>query len=282
MGLLDDKVAVVTGAGRGIGRAQALALAAEGARVLVNDLGAERDGTGASPEPADAVVAEIRAAGGTALASYDSVATPEGASRVVETAVRELGPLAVLVASAGVLRDKSLLKMDDEAFDAVLRVQLGGTWSCMRAAAQRMVEQGSGGRIITTTSIAGLVGNFGQANLAAAQAGVYGLTRVGAIELRKHRITVNAIAPVARTRLTEDLPMFQGIAEESLGPRYVGPLTVFLASELGKDLTGEVLGVAGGRLSRFKVIETAGAFKHDAQWTAQEIRERWSEIAKGS
>ena len=282
MGLVDDRVAVVTGGGRGIGRAQAIALAAEGAKVVVADLGCERDGSAPGTQAADAVVAEIRSAGGTAVACADDVSTAEGAQAIVDAALRHFGALDVLVNSAGIQRDRSLLKMDADHFDPVVRVLLHGTWLCMRAAARRMVEQGTGGRIVNTTSIAGLVGTVGQANVAAAQAGVYGLTRVGAIELRKHRITVNAIAPVARTRLTEDLPMFQGVGEDSLGPAHVAPVTVFLASDLGKDLTGEVVGVAGGRLSRFKVIETAGAFKHDAPWTPQEIRERWAEIAKGS
>lgn len=282
MGLLDGKVAVITGAGRGIGRAQALAFAAEGARVLVNDVGAARDGTGADRGPADAVVTEIRSAGGVGEASYESVSTAEGARAIVAHAVEALGGLDVLVNGAGILRDRPILKMDEESFDAVLGVHLRGTWFCMQAAARVMIDQGRGGRVINTTSIAGLIGNFGQANYGAANAAIYGLTRVGAIELRKHSITVNAIAPVAKTRMTEDLPMFQGVGEDSLGPQHVAPVAVFLASELAKDVTGEVVGVAGGRLSRFKMIETAGAFKHDGAWSAQEIRERWAEIARGS
>lgn len=282
MGLLDDKVAIVTGGGRGIGRAQALAFAAEGARVVVADTGGAEDGSGADPAIADAVVEQIRRAGGTAVASRETAATAAGARAIVELAVAELGGLDVLASVAGVQRDRSLLKMDQEAFDGVLAVLLGGAWHCMQAAARVMVEQGRGGRILHTTGLAGLVGNFGQANLSAAQAGVYGLTRAGAIELRKHGITVNAIAPVARTRLTEDLPMFQGVGEQSLGPEHVAPVAVFLASDLAKDVTGEIVGVAGGRLSRFKMIETAGAFKHEGLWTAQEIRDRWREIARGS
>jgi NAD(P)-dependent dehydrogenase (short-subunit alcohol dehydrogenase family) len=282
MGLLDTKVAVITGAGRGIGRAEALAFAAEGALVVVNDLGAERDGTGSDPAVADVVVDEIRRAGGTAVASYESVATAEGARAIVDTALRELGGLDIFVNGAGLLRDRTLLKMDPETFEAVLAVHVRGTWSCMQAAARAMVDQGRGGRILNTTSLAGLIGNFGQANYSAANAAIYGLTRAGALELRKHAITVNAIAPVARTRMTADLPMFQGVGEGSLGPHHVAPLAVFLASDLSRDLTGEVLGVAGGRLSRFKMIETAGAFKADGAWTAEEIHERWSEITRGS
>ncbi len=282
MGLLDGKVAIVTGGGRGIGRVGALALAAEGASVVVADLGCERDGTGRDEGVADAVVEEIRRAGGTAVSSHETVATAEGARATVERAVRELGGLDVLVTAAGIQRDRSLLKMEEDSFDAVVAVILSGTWHCTQEAARVMVEQGRGGRILHTTGIAGLIGNIGQANVAAASAAVYGLTRASAIELRKHGITVNAIAPVAKTRLTQDLPMFHGIGEESLGPSHVAPVVVFLASDLGRDVTGEVLGVAGARLSRYKMIETPGAFKHDGAWSAQEIRLRWSEIAKGS
>lgn len=282
MPLLEGKVAVVTGGGRGIGRAEALALAAEGARIVVADPGGERDGTGTDPRAADAVVEEILRGGGTAVASHGSVATAEGARAIVQTAVSAHGGLDVLVNAAGILRDRSILKMDAESFEAVLEVHLRGTWHCMQAAARVMIDQGRGGRIVNTTSLAGLIGNLGQIGTAAANAAIYGLTRAAAIELRKHGITVNAIAPVAKTRLTKDLPMFQGVTEESLGPQHVAPLAVFLASDLAKDLTGEVLGVAGGRLSRFKMIETAGAFKHDGPWTAQEIRDRWGEIARGS
>jgi NAD(P)-dependent dehydrogenase (short-subunit alcohol dehydrogenase family) len=164
--------------------------------------------------------------------------------------------------------------------DRVIAVHLKGTWACMKAAANRMVEQGRGGRIVNTTSVAGLIGNFGYSSYGAAKAGIYGLTRVGAIELRKHRITVNAIAPVARTRLTEGLPMFQGVGEESLGPQHVAPVALFLASDLAADVTGEVIGVAGARLSRFRMIETTGAFKPEGLWTAGEIEDRWGEIVE--
>jgi NAD(P)-dependent dehydrogenase (short-subunit alcohol dehydrogenase family) len=280
MGLLDGKVAVITGAGGGIGRAHALLFASEGAKVVVNDLGGSRDGSGAAHSAADTVVQEIRAAGGSAAPNYDSVATLEGARNIVASAVKEFGGLDIIVNNAGILRDKTLLKMDEAMFDVVIQVHLKGTWACMQAAAARMVEQGRGGRIINTSSVAGLIGNFGQSNYAAAKAGIYGLTRVGAIELRKHNITVNAVAPVAKTRLTEDLPMFQGVGEDTLGPQHIAPVALFLASDLSADLNGEVLGVAGGRISRYKMIETTGAFKQEGFWTAQEIKERWSEIAK--
>jgi NAD(P)-dependent dehydrogenase (short-subunit alcohol dehydrogenase family) len=282
MGLLDGKVAVITGAGGGLGRAVARAFAAEGASLLVADPGTGLDGGGESREPADAVVDEVRRAGGTALAAYGSVATPAGAETIAGTAERELGGIDVLVNLAGVLRDQTILKVDPESLACVLDVHVAGTAWMVQAAARRMIAQGRGGSIVNTTGLAGLVGNLGQASTAAALAAVYGLTRVAAIELRKHRITVNAIAPVAKTRMTERLPMFEGVSEESLGPAHLAPVAVFLASELARDVTGEVLGVAGGRISRFRVIETAGAFKHDGSWTPQEIRARWSEVTRGS
>jgi NAD(P)-dependent dehydrogenase (short-subunit alcohol dehydrogenase family) len=208
-GLLQGKVAVVTGAGGGIGREHALALAREGARVVVNDLGSDRHGGGRGGEMADAVVAEIRAAGGEAVPSYDSVATREGADGIVWTATSRFGGLDVLVNNAGILRDRTLLNMSDDDFDRVLEVHLRGTFLCTQAAARVMKVQGRGGRIVNTTSLSGLVGNFGQANYGAAKAGVYALTRVAALELERIGVTVNAVAPVALTRMTRDLAMMK-------------------------------------------------------------------------
>jgi NAD(P)-dependent dehydrogenase (short-subunit alcohol dehydrogenase family) len=279
MKLLESKVAVVTGAGGGIGRSEALLFASEGARVVVNDVGGARDGTGAGASAADGVVAEIRAAGGEAVASYDSVATAEGAARIVGTAVEAFGRLDVLVNNAGILRDKTLLKMTEEMWDAVIGVHLKGTFLCTQAAARQMIAQGEGGRIVNTTSVSGLLGNFGQANYSAAKAGIYGLTRTSAIELQKHGITVNALAPIAKTRLTEDLPMFQGL--DTLRPEHVAPAALYLACSLAGDRTGVVLAVSGARMYLFKVVESAGKFKDaNAVWTAEEIAEHWDAIAK--
>ncbi len=291
MGLLDGKVVIVTGAGAGIGRAHALLFAREGAKVVVNDLGGARDGTlaiqgggagaDASASPADDVVNEIKAAGGEAVASRQSVATAEGAGAIVKGAVDAFGRVDVLVNNAGILRDKSFLKMDEEMWDAVIAVHLKGTFLVSQAFVRVAVAQKEPARIVNTTSVSGMLGNFGQANYAAAKAGIYGLTRTMSIELQKHRITVNAIAPIAKTRMTEDLPMFQGV--DTMTPDHIAPAALFLASDLCGDKTGHVLAVAGARLYAFKVVETAGRFKDEARgvWTAQEIGENWEAIVKG-
>jgi NAD(P)-dependent dehydrogenase (short-subunit alcohol dehydrogenase family) len=281
MGLLDGKSVVITGAGNGIGRATALLFATEGARVVVNDVGGTRAGDGGSQSAADDVVRAIRSAGGTAVASYDSVATPEGAKAIVGAAVTAFGRLDVLVNNAGILRDKTLLKLDLPQWELVLDVHLTGTFLCTQAAALVMKEQGSG-RIVNTTSISGLLGNFGQANYSAAKAGIYGLTRTASIELQRYGIMVNAVAPVAKTRMTEDLPMFAKI-EDTLSPEHVAPAHLYLASDLAGDKTGLVLAVAGARMSVFKVVESAGKYKeaNGGVWTASEIAEHFEAIAKG-
>jgi NAD(P)-dependent dehydrogenase (short-subunit alcohol dehydrogenase family) len=280
MGLVEGKVAVVTGAGGGIGRAEALLLASEGAKVVVNDLGGARDGTGSSDAAASKVVEEIKAEGGHAVASFDSVATTDGAHKIIQAAVSAFGRIDVLINNAGILRDKSLLKMDEAMWDVVIAVHLKGTYLCTQAAAKQMVSQGGGGRIVNTTSVSGMMGNFGQANYSAAKAGIYGFTRTAAIELQKHRITVNAIAPIAKTRLTEDLPMFQ-TATDSLTPDHIAPAALFLASDLCGDRTGHVLAVAGAQMYVYKVVQSAGKFKEEnGVWTAQEIADNWEAISK--
>jgi NAD(P)-dependent dehydrogenase (short-subunit alcohol dehydrogenase family) len=280
MSLLDGKVAIVTGAGGGIGRATALLFAREGAAVVVNDMGGARDGTGSGTRMADEVVAEIGAAGGRATASYDSVASPQGARAIVQVALDAFGRLDVLVNNAGILRDKTLFKMDLEMWNAVIAVHLTGSFLCLQAAAERMRAQGSGGAIVNTTSVSGLLGNFGQSNYSAAKAGIYGLTRTAAIELQKHGIRVNAVAPIARTRMTEDLPMFQSI--ETLTPEHVAPVHLFLASDLSAGLSGQVVSVAGSKVGIYKVVESAGQYKEadGGVWTAHEIAEHWTAISK--
>src|SRR5574342_280468 len=272
--LLEGKVAAVTGAGGGIGREHALALARAGAKVVVNDLGSDRHGGGKGSQMADRVVEEVKALGGEAAASYGSVATREGADGVVWTALNRLGRLDVLVNNAGILRDRTLLNMSEDDFDLVLQVHLRGTFLCTQAAARAMKAHGRGGRIVNTTSLSGLLGNFGQANYASAKAGIYGLTRVAALELQKAGITVNAVAPVALTRMTSDLAMMKGATEKDLGPQFIAPLVVFLASDLAQDITGQVVGVPGGKIFLYRMETTGGVDKEPSRgrWTPEELK----------
>ncbi len=280
MGILEGKVVIITGAGGGIGRAHAHLFAREGAKLVVNDVGGSRDGSGGDTSAANKVVEELKATGAAAVANTDSVATAEGAGRLVETAVKAFGRVDVLVNNAGILRDKSFLKMDESMWDAVVAVHMKGTFLCSQVFARQVVSQGGGGRIVNTTSVSGMLGNFGQANYSAAKAGIYGLTRTTSIELQKHKITVNAIAPIAKTRMTEDLPMFQGV--DTLTAEHISPAVLFLASDLCGDRTGHVLAVAGARMYAFKVVETPGRFKEtdNGVWTPQEIAESWDAIVK--
>ena len=281
MGLLDGKVAIITGAGGGIGRAHALHFAREGARVVVNDLGGNRHGAGKANDMADAVVAEIKAAGGEAVASYDSVATREGADGILWTALSKYGRVDILVNNAGILRDRTFLNLSEEEWDLVFSVHMKGTFLCSQAVARQLKLQNQGGRIINTSSVSGLMGNFGQANYAAAKAGIYGFTRTLSLELAKSRITVNAIAPVAYTRMTEDLKMLQMLpdAKDVLSPEHVAPVAVFLASDLGGDITGAIVGVQGNQISVYRMIQSSGLSpSKGGAWTPAEIKERWAEI----
>ncbi len=280
-GLLEGKVAIITGAGGGIGREHALLFAKEGAKVVVNDLGSDRHGGGKGGELADKTVADIKAAGGEAIANYDSVATREGADGLVWSAVNKFGKLDILVNNAGILRDKTLLNMSEQDFDLVIDVHLRGTYLCLQAAARTFKVQGKGGRIINTTSLSGLLGNFGQGNYSAAKGGIYSLTRTSSMEFQRMGVTVNAIAPVAITRMTQDLQMMKGVTQEQMGPQHIAPVAVFLASDLAGDITGQIVGVHGPKVFLYKMTETEGAtHKGDSTWSAAELKERWAEIAK--
>lgn len=279
MGVLEGKVAIVTGAGGGIGRAEALLFAQEGARVVVNDVGGRRDGREGSTAIADAVVAEIQAQGGEAVANHSSVATREGANSLVWTALNRFKRLDILVNNAGILRDRTLLNLSDEDWDQVLKVHLTGTFQCSQAVARAFKHQNQGGRIINTTSRSGLLGNFGQGNYSAAKAGIAGLTFTMAQEFRRFGVTVNAVAPVALTRMTEDLPAAQSMDVASAGPELIAPAALFLASEAAAEVTGKILGVEGRRLFEYRVIHNAGVtLSKDERWTPEKIRDRWSEI----
>jgi NAD(P)-dependent dehydrogenase (short-subunit alcohol dehydrogenase family) len=278
MGLLDGKVALVTGAGTGIGRADALLFAKEGAKVVVNDPGVARDGSGGS-DAADTVVEEIRRAGGEAVASKRPVGTFEAAEEIVRTAVDSFGGIDILVNNAGILRDRTALKLSPEDWSAVLAVHLTGTFSCLQAAARVMKDQGRGGRIINMTSIAGLRGNFGQSNYSAAKAGIYGLTRTAALELARQQITVNAVCPTAYTRMTSDNP---GVTEDvgiRYGPETVAPLVVYLATDQAAHLTGRVIAIEGTHVFAYHMTTTVGVkrFVGDEPWTVQELAGRIDE-----
>ena len=278
MGLLDGKVAVVTGSGGGIGRCHALALAKEGAKVVVNDVGGDRSGAGEGQAMADVVVDEIKALGGEAAANYDSVSTIEGGKGIVQTAIDAFGRIDILVNNAGILRDKSCLKMDEAMWDGVIAVHLKGTFACTQAAAQWMKDNGEGGRLINTSSTSGLLGNFGQANYGAAKAGIAGFTRVCAIEFAKYGITCNALVPVAKTRMTEDLAAFSALGEGQLDPAHISPVMVFLASDLGKDVTGKFFLIRGPHISIMEVKTTDGAEKEE-MWTPQGIADNMDKIS---
>jgi NAD(P)-dependent dehydrogenase (short-subunit alcohol dehydrogenase family)/acyl dehydratase/putative sterol carrier protein len=268
-----NKVVVITGAGNGIGRQYALHFAREGAKVVVNDLGGARDGEGGSQKAADLVVDEIQKLGGEAVASYDSVSSAEGADAIVGKALSAFGRLDVIVNNAGILRDKTMLKMDEGMFDSVIAVHLKGTWLCTRAAARVFAEQGEGGRVINTTSVAGLKGNFGQTNYAAAKAGIYGLSLSAAQELAKHRVTVNCVAPIAKTRMTEEL----AVVSEELKPEHVAPVVLFLASEEAAAITGRVFGVHGEHVFEYGMKTTSGV---QDEWTPEKLQARLSDIER--
>jgi NAD(P)-dependent dehydrogenase (short-subunit alcohol dehydrogenase family)/acyl dehydratase/putative sterol carrier protein len=273
MGVLDGKVVLITGSGGGIGRAHALACAREGARVVVNDLGGSRDGSGAGHSMADKVVDEIKALGSDAVANYDSVTDLEGCQRMVKAALDKWGKLDVIVNNAGILRDKTFSKMSDAEWDLVVQVHLTGARNVVRASLEALSKQG--GSIINTTSYSGMIGNFGQSNYAAAKAGVYGFTRVLSMELRKSGIIANCIAPVAKTRMTEDIAM----VENEWTPEQISPMVVFLASDLAKSVTGQVFGVQGQRIHLYEVKTNEGVEKPGNDlWTAKEIYEKLSQI----
>ena len=281
MGLLEGKVIVVTGSGGGIGREHALAMAKEGGKLVVNDLGGSRDGSGTGSAMADAVVEEIKSAGGEAVANYDSVASVEGGENIVKTAIDAFGQLDVCVNNAGILRDKTLSKLDEGMWDSVIAVHLKGTYCVSRAAFNHMKERGGGGVIINTSSTSGLNGNFGQSNYGAAKAGVAGMTRCMALEGQKYGIRCFILAPVALSRMTEDLPGFQDDSfKTKMSPGLVSPLVTFLASDLAKDMTNKTFFCGGGRIAEMKMVTAAGVTKTDngGLWTPQEVAEKMGGI----
>jgi NAD(P)-dependent dehydrogenase (short-subunit alcohol dehydrogenase family) len=283
MGILEGKIAVITGAGRGIGRSHALLFAREGAKVVVNDPGCNRDGSNekTGEDVADRVVQEIVESGGDAVACKNPVGTMESAARIVRSAIDAYGRIDVLVNNAGILRDRTILNITEDEWDTVLNVHLKGSFTCLKAAATAMVEQGTGGRIINTSSSSGLLGNFGQANYGAAKAGIYALSRIASMELAKHRITVNAIAPIAMTRMMEDLPQVQSAKlAGGLKPETVSPAVAFLASDAAAKITGMVFGIEGRHLFTYRMMTSHGADSFESGgWTVEEIGKRIDQIA---
>jgi NAD(P)-dependent dehydrogenase (short-subunit alcohol dehydrogenase family) len=274
MGMLDGKVAIVTGAGGGIGRAHARLLAKEGAAVVVNDLGGARDGTGESHSMADTVVSEIKADGGRAVAHYGSVTDKDAAANMIATAISEFDRVDILIANAGILRDKSFKNMDDEMWDVVLDVHLRGTYLTVKAAYDKMLEQGEGGRIVMTSSTSGLLGNFGQTNYGAAKAGIAGFMRCLWLEGLKYNITVNVLVPTATSRLTEDI-LPENI-QDQFPPETVSPAIVWLCTDEAKDVSGRQWLVSGNnvQLLSWQITPIANQDLSEGPWDVAEIGEK--------
>ncbi len=270
---VQDRVVVVTGAGGGLGREYALTLAKEGASVVVNDLGGARDGTGAGSAMADQVVAEIKDAGGRAVANYDSVAESAGAENIVKTALDEFGAIHGVVSNAGILRDGTFHKMPFENWDAVLKVHLYGGYNVIRAAWPHFREQ-SFGRVVVATSTSGLFGNFGQANYSAAKLGLVGLINTLAQEGAKYNIKANAVAPIAATRMTQDI--LPPEVFEKLTPEYVAPVVAYLCSEEVPD-TASVFIVGGGKVQRAALFENEGVTFSNVP-SVDDVAAKWNEI----
>jgi NAD(P)-dependent dehydrogenase (short-subunit alcohol dehydrogenase family) len=290
MGLFDGKVAIVTGAGRGLGREEALLLAREGAAVVVNDVGGARDGEGADKSPAQQVVDEIEGAGGKAVANFDDISSWKGGEAIVNQAIEELGRLDVLVNNAGILRDKMSFNMSEEEWDAVIKVHLKGHFVSSRFAGaywrQKSKDTGESvnAKIVNTSSEAGLYGNAGQLNYAAAKAGIAAMTIVLARELERFGVRANAIAPVALTRLTEDLMGQQAddVTRARLDPSQVAPVVAWLAADLSDGVTGQVLKIQCGLLQIVTGWRPASEAKSDEPWTIESIAARKKELFANS
>jgi NAD(P)-dependent dehydrogenase (short-subunit alcohol dehydrogenase family) len=270
---VQDRVIVVTGSGGGLGRDYALALAREGASVVINDLGGARDGTGAGSAMADHVVAEIRDVGGRAVANYDSVATEDGAANIIKTALDEFGAVHGVVSNAGILRDGTFHKMTFENWDAVLKVHLYGGYNILRAAWPHFREQ-SFGRVVVATSTSGLFGNFGQTNYGAAKLGLVGLINTLALEGAKYNIHANAVAPIAATRMTQDIMPPEAL--EKLTPEFVAPVMAYLCTEECAD-NGAVFIVGGGKVQRTALFQNDGV-SFDKPPSVEDVAAHWADI----
>ena len=270
----DGRVAIVTGAGGGLGRSHALLLASRGARVVVNDLGGSRDGTGAGTSMADQVVAEIKKAGGEAVADYHGVDTAEGGEAIVKTALDAFGKVDILINNAGILRDRAFHNLTEEDWDKVLAVHLKGAYNVTQPAF-RIMRQNSYGRIVFTTSAAGLFGNFGQTNYSAAKMALVGMMNTLKLEGAKYNIRANTIAPLAASRLTEDI--FPPQVIEKLAPAFVSPMVCYLCSEACEE-TGSVFTAGGGYFGRAAVVEGKGVFFEGEPVSLEQIRDALPKI----
>jgi NAD(P)-dependent dehydrogenase (short-subunit alcohol dehydrogenase family) len=270
-GLLDGKVAIITGAGGGLGEAYARLFAKEGAAVVVNDLGGARDGSGSgSSAAADKVVADIKAAGGRAVANADDVSTIQGGENILKTALDAFGRVDILVCNAGILRDRTFANTSEEDWDKVIKVHLKGTY-CVALPVWNWMKANGGGSMVLTSSTSGLYGNFGQTNYGAAKAGIYGMVRVMAIEGRKYNIRVMGLAPGAYTRMTSDLPGRKDREPDPLSlPENVAPGVLFMVSDLAADHSGKILGVSSRGVREIKMLETEG-FQPGRPYTAEEV-----------
>lgn len=271
-----NKVAVVTGAGGGLGREYALDLASRGAKVVVNDLGGARDGSGEDQSAADKVVAAIMQAGGTAIANYDSVSTMVGGAGIVDAAVSTFGGIDILVNNAGILRDRSFLKMTEEDWDQVINVHLKGAF-CVTQPALKVMKANNYGRVIFTSSTSGLYGNFGQTNYGAAKLGLVGMMNSLKLEMAKYNIMINTVAPNAFSRMTEDI--FPAELKEKMHAKFNVPLVTYLCSEENTD-SGLVFAMNAGWFARSSVVSGSGVCLGDTQRdiTAEEVRARFQDI----
>jgi len=295
--LLEGKVAIVTGAGRGIGRGEALLLAKEGAKVVVNDIGGGFDGKGEHHGPADDVVKEIRDFGGEAVPNYDNVVDFQAAQRIIDTAINNFGKLDILVNNAGILRDRMIFNMTEEEWDAVLDIHLKGTFNCTRHACaywreQHKADKPIAGRIINTVSDAGLVYNPGQSNYGAAKAGIAAFTIIIAKEMAKYGVTSNVVTPFARTRLTTDATpslaslmstltpedMEKKFGFDILDPDNIAPLVVYLASDDAKDITGQVFRIIGGTVWLLESWRSFDKITKPGRWTPEELGPKVKEL----
>ena len=289
MGILDGKVAAITGAGRGIGRGEALLFAAEGAKVVVNDLGGDWDGTGSDDRPASQVVDEIRSAGGEAVAHFEDVSEESGAQSLIDLALSSWDRLDAVVNNAGILRDRMVFNMSVEEWDAVVKVHLRGHFLVTRAACRHWRELAKAGHdvhgsIVNTTSTSGILGMAGQSNYGAAKAGIAAFTYIVAMEMARYGVNVNAVAPGARTRMTEhtfgDLAGGEG-GFDALAPENVAPLVAYLCSDRAAHITGQTFGATGGVVQLYQGWTPVGQIDKDGRWDPAELADRMGELFDG-